>query len=194
MAILKEEIIIDLQPYSKTNARYPVVACSYFAEHLDDGDLGNLNHTTDYALRIVERNLIRHRVFGDLESGAGAGHDLGECKIYGPRQLPGDTAQPAHQQDSTGQQNSRASRVVLMRKKKEKNILMKIEEQLMERSRLMDTDTVKVRKKELGLQFLYKRKNPKANLGQVCGRIQWDTGRACTQPIYKRCWKCHTQR
>ena len=59
-----------------------------------------------------------------------------------------------------------------MRKKKEKNILMKIEEQLMERSRLRDTDTVKVRKKELGLQFLYKRKNPKANLGQVCGRIQ----------------------
>ena len=49
----------------------------------------------------------------------------------------------------------------------------------------------KIRKKELGHQFLYKRKNPKANSGQVCGWKQWDTGWVCTQPIYKRCWKCH---
>ena len=83
----------------QTNVRYPVAACSSFAEHPYDGDLGNLNHTTDYALRIVERNLMRHRVFGDLESLAGAGPDLGECKIYGPRHTPGDTAQPAHRQD-----------------------------------------------------------------------------------------------
>ena len=122
MAILREEFIINFPLYYKTNVRYPVVACSYFAEHLDDGDLGNLNHTTDYALRIVERNLMRHRVFGDLESLAGVGHDFGECKTYGSRHMPGETAQPAHRQDSIDLQNSRVRPVVLMRKKKEKNI------------------------------------------------------------------------
>ena len=80
-----------------------------------------------------------------------------------------------------------------MRKKKEKNILIKIEEQLMERSCLRDANTDKIRKKELGLEFFYKRKNPEANSRQVCGWKQWDTGRACTQPIFKRCWKCHIQ-
>ena len=28
-------------------------------------------------------HLIKHRVFGDLESGAGAGHDLGDGESYG---------------------------------------------------------------------------------------------------------------
>ena len=124
---------------------------------------------------------MKHRVFGDLESLAGAGHNLGECKTYGPRHMP------AHRQDSTGLQSSGASPVVLMGKKKEKNIFIIIEKQLMERSRLRDADTDEIRKKELGLQFLYKRKNPQANSRQVCGWKQWDIGRACTQPIHKRC-------
>ena len=88
-----------------------LAACSLFAEHLYDVDLGNLNHATDYALRIVEMHLIRPRVLGDLESGAGARHDLGEGKTYGSPSMPGDTAKPVQQQYSTGLQSSRASPV-----------------------------------------------------------------------------------
>ena len=53
MAIIRE-IVINFQPYPKTNVRCPVAACSFFAEHPFDSDLGNLNCATDYALRTVE--------------------------------------------------------------------------------------------------------------------------------------------
>ena len=49
------------------------------------------------------------------------------------------------------------------------NIPTKIEEQLVERSRLRDAERDKIRKKGLGLHFQYKRKNPKANSGQRVG-------------------------
>ena len=66
MAIIREEIVIDFQPYPKTNARCPVAACSFFAEHPYDSDVGNLNPATDFALWTVEMHLIKHRVLGDL--------------------------------------------------------------------------------------------------------------------------------
>ena len=120
MSILREEIVINFQPYPTTNVRCPVAACSFIAEHLYDGDLGNLNRSTDFAVRIIEMYLIRNRVLGDLESGAG--HDLGEGETYGPPPTPGDTAQ---HQDSTGLQDLRASPVVLMMTKKKEYISRK---------------------------------------------------------------------
>ena len=69
-------------------------------------------------------HLIKHRALGDLESGAGAGHDLRDGESYGPPTMLRDTTQPAQQQDNTGLQKSWASPVVLMTKKT-KNILEK---------------------------------------------------------------------
>ena len=77
MSIIREEIAIHFQPYPKTTVRCPVAACTFFAEHPYDAKLGNLNRATDFALRAVEIHPIQHRVLGDLEVGAGLGHDLG---------------------------------------------------------------------------------------------------------------------
>ena len=65
MAIIREEIVVNFQPYPKTNVRCPIAACSFFAEHPYDADLGNLNRATDYALRIIEMHLFKHRVLDD---------------------------------------------------------------------------------------------------------------------------------
>ena len=77
MSIIREEIAINFQPCPKTNVRCPVAACTFFAEHPYDAELGNLNCATDFALRAVKMHLIQHRVLGDLDVGAGPGHDLG---------------------------------------------------------------------------------------------------------------------
>ena len=69
-------------------------------------------------------HVIKHRVLGDLESGAVARHELGDGESYGPTTMLRDTTQPAQQQDNTGLQKSWASPVVLMTKKT-KNILEK---------------------------------------------------------------------
>ena len=127
MAIIREEIVIDFQPYPKTNARCPVAACSFFAEHPYDSDVGNLNPATDFALWTVEMHLIKHRVLGDLYAGAGPGHDLGEEETFGQPTMPRDTAQPTQQQINTGPQNPKASQVQSMTRKKKKNLLLNIE-------------------------------------------------------------------
>ena len=66
MSIIREEIAINFQPYPKTTVRCPVAACTFFAEHPYDAELGNLNRATDFALRAVEIHLIQHRVLGNL--------------------------------------------------------------------------------------------------------------------------------
>ena len=193
MAIIREEIVIDFQPYPKTNARCPVAACSFFAEHPYDSDVGNLNPATDFALWTVEMHLIKHRVLGDLYAGAGPGHDLGEEETFGQPTMPRDTAQPTQQQINTGPQNPKASPVQSMTRKKKKNILLNIENQLLERLRLRDEETDKLRNKGRHLRFLSKSKwkNLKGDAGQVC-RWKWqDRGQACQQPINKRRRKCH---
>ena len=70
-------------------------------------------------------HLIKHRVLGDLESWAWAGHDLDDGESYGPPTMLRDTTQPAQQQDNTGLQKSWASPVVLMTSKK-KRLLEKL--------------------------------------------------------------------
>ena len=108
MAIIREEIVINFHPCPKTNVRCPVAACSFFAEHPYDSNLGNLNRATDFALRTVKMHVIKHRVLGDLDAGAGPGHDLGEEETFGQPTMPRDTAQPAQQQINTGPQNPKA--------------------------------------------------------------------------------------
>ena len=91
MSIIREEIAINFQPYPKTNVRCPVAACTFFAEHPYDAELGNLNRATDFALRAVEMHLIQHRVHGDLDVGAGPGHDLGGEERLGQPTVPRDS-------------------------------------------------------------------------------------------------------
>ena len=158
MAIIREEIVINFHPCPKTNVRCPVAACSFFAEHPYDSNLGNLNRATDFALRTVKMHVIKHRVLGDLDAGAGPGHDLGEEETFGQPTMPRDTAQPAQQQINAGPQNPKASPVQSMTMKKQKNILLNIENQLLKRSRLRDEETDKLRNKGRSLRFLYKSK------------------------------------
>ena len=193
MAIIREEIVINFQSYPITNVRCPVAACSFFAEHPYDSNIGNLSRATDYALRTFEMHLIKHRVLGDLDAGAGPGHDLGEEETFGQPTMPRNTAHHAQQQTNTGPQNPKASPVQSMTRKKKKSILLNIENQLLERSRLRDEETYKLRNKERSLQSLYKtkRKNLKGDAGQVCGWRRRGTGQACQQPINKRRRKCH---
>ena len=101
MSIIREEIAINFQPYPKTNVRCPVAACTFFAEHPYDAELGNLNRATDFALRAVEMHLIQHRVLGDLEVGAGPGHDLGGEERLGQPTVRRDNPQPAEEHINT---------------------------------------------------------------------------------------------
>ena len=103
-------------------------------------------------------HVIKHRVLGDLDAGAGPGHDLGEEETFGQPTMPRDTAQPAQQQINAGPQNPKASPVQSMTMKKQKNILLNIENQLLKRSRLRDEETDKLRNKGRSLRFLYKSK------------------------------------
>ena len=174
MVIIREEIVVNFQPYPKTNVRCPIGACSFFAEQPYDADLGHLNRATDDALRIIEMHLFKHRVHGDLN--LGTGHNLRLLALVMGKHMVhllcrNDTAQLAQQQVNTGLQNSRVSAVVLIIKKKKKNILTKSEDQLLDRSCLRDAEMDNTRKKGLALIFLFisKRKNPKAYAGQVCG-------------------------
>ena len=102
MSIIREEIAINFQPYPKTNVRCPVAACTFFAEHPYDAELGNLNRATDFALRAVEMHLIQHRVHVNLDVGAGPGHDLGGEERLGQPTVPRDNPQPAEEQINTG--------------------------------------------------------------------------------------------
>ena len=102
MSIIREEIAINFQPYPKTNVRCPVAACTFFAEHPYDAELGNLNHATDFALRAVEMHLIQHRVLGDLDVGAGPGHDLGGEERLGQPTVQRGNPQPAEGKINTG--------------------------------------------------------------------------------------------
>ena len=74
-----------------------------------------------------------------------------------------------------------------------KNILLDIVNQLLERSRLRDEKTDKLRNRGRSLRFLYtsKRKNLKGDAGQVCGWKRRDTLQACQHPINKRRRRCH---
>ena len=89
--------------------RCPVAACTFFAEHSYDAELGNLNRATDFALRAVEMHLIQHRVHVNLDVGAGPGHDLGGEERLGQPTVPRDNPQPAEEQINTGPQSLKAS-------------------------------------------------------------------------------------
>ena len=102
MSIIREEIAINFQPYPKTNVRCPVAACTFFAEHPYDAELGNLNSATDFALRAVEMHLIQHRVPDDLDAGEGPGHDLGGEERLGQPTVQRGNPQPAEGKINTG--------------------------------------------------------------------------------------------
>ena len=184
MSIIREEIAINFQPYPKTNVRCPVPACTFFAEHPYDAELGNLNRATDFALRAVEMHLIQHRVLGDLDVGAGPGHDLGGEERLGQPTVPRDNPQPAEEQINTGPQSLKAS---------PSQILQNIEKTLLERQRMRDEETDSLRSNGGSLKFLYKstRATLKEEAVQVCGWKRRDTLQACQQPINKRRRKCH---
>ena len=101
MSIIREEIAINFQPCPKTNVRCPVAACTFFAEHPYDAELGNLYHATGLALRAVEIHLLQHRVLGELEVGAGPGHDLGGEERLGQPTVRRDNPQPAEEHINT---------------------------------------------------------------------------------------------
>ena len=136
--------------------RCPVAACTFFAEHPYDAELGNLNRATDFALRAVEMHLIQHRVLGDLEVGAGPGHDLGGEERLGQPTVPRDNPQPAEEQINTGPQSLKASPSQPVTRKKKKKILQNIGEMLLERQRVRDEETDRLRSNGGSLKFLYK--------------------------------------
>ena len=71
-------------------------------------------------------HLVKHRVLGDLDAGAGPGYGLGEEETFGQPTMPRDTAQPAQQQINAGPQNPKASPVQSVTRKKKKKILLNI--------------------------------------------------------------------
>ena len=103
--------------------RCPVAACTFFAEHPYDAELGNLYHATGLALRAVEIHLLQHRVLGELEVGAGPGHDLGGEERLGQPTVLRDNPQPAEEQINTGPQSLKASPSQPVTRKKKKKIL-----------------------------------------------------------------------
>ena len=188
MSIIREEIAINFQPYPKTNVRCPVAACTFFAEHPYDAELGNLNRAINFALRAVEMHLIQHRVLGDLDAWAGPGHDLGGEERLGQPTMPRDRHQPAEKQIYTGPQPLKASPSQSMTRKKKKSFLQNIEKTLLERQRVRDEETDRLRSNGGSLRFLYKSKRAtlKEEAVQVCGWKRRDTFQVSQQPINKR--------
>ena len=156
MSIMREEIAINFQPYPKTNVRCRVPACTFFAEHPYNAELGNLNRATDFALRAVEMHLIQHRVLGDLGVGAGLGHDLRGEERLGKPTVPRDNPQPAKEQINTGPQSLKASPSQSLMRKNKKKILQSIEKTLLERQQVRDEETDRLRSNGGSLKFLYK--------------------------------------
>ena len=196
MSIIREEIAINFQPYPKTNVRCRVPACTFFAEHPYNAELGNLNRGNDFALRAVEMHLIQHRVLGDLDVGAGPGHDLGGEERLGQPTVPRDNPQPAEEQINTGPQSLKASpsqQVSRSPRKKKKKILQNIEKTLLERQRVGDEETDRLRSNGGSLKFLYKstRATLKEEAVQVCGWKRRDILQACQHPFNKRRRRCH---
>ena len=177
MSIIREEIAINFQPYPKTNVRCPVAACTFFAEHPYNAELGNLNRATDFALRAVEMHLIQHKVLGDLDAGAGPGHDLGGEERLRQPTMPRDQPQPAEEEINTGPRPRR----------KKKSTLQIIKKALLERQQVRDEETDRLRSNRGSLRFLYKSKRVtlKEEAGQVCGWKRRDTLQACQHPIDK---------
>ena len=138
-------------------------------------------------------HLIQHRILGDLDVGAGPGHDLGGEERLGQPTVPRDNPQPAEEQINTRPQSLKASPSQPVTRKKKKKILQNIEKTLLERQRVGDEETDRLRSNGGSLRFLYKskRKNLKGDAGQVCGWKRRGTGQACPQPINKRRRKCH---
>ena len=149
----------------------PVAACTFFAEHSYDAELGNLNRATDFALRAVEMHLIQHRVHVNLDVGAGPGHDLGGEERLGQPTMPRDRPQPAEEQINTGPQPLKASPSQSMTRKKKKSFLQNIKKTLLERQRVRDEEKDRLRSNGGSLRFLYKSKREtlKEEAGQVCG-------------------------
>ena len=98
-------------------------------------------------------HLIQHRVLGDLEVGAGPGHDLGGEERLGQPTVPRDNPQPAEEQINTGPQSLKASPSQPVTRMK---ILQNIEKMLLERHWVRDEETDRLRSNGGSLQFLYK--------------------------------------
>ena len=80
-----------------------------------------------------------------------------------------------------------------MTRKKKKKILQNIKKILLERQRVRDEETDRLRSNGGSLKFLYKstRATLKEEAVQVCGWMRHDTLQACQQPINKRHRRCH---
>ena len=107
--------------------------------------------------------------------------------------VPRDNPQPAEEQINTGPQSLKASPSQPVTRKKKKKILQNIEKTLLERQRVRDEETDRLRSNGGSLKFLYKstRATLKEEAVQVCGWMRHDTLQACQQPINKRHRRCH---
>ena len=93
----------------------------------------------------------------------------------------------------TGLQSLKASPSQSATREKKKKILQNIEKTLLERQRVRDEETDRLRSNGGSLKFLYKstRATLKEEAVKVCGWKRRDTLQACQQPIKYRRRRCH---
>ena len=123
-------------------------------------------------VEVTDAEEVKHYVLGDLDVGAGPGHDLGGEERLGQPTVPRDNPQPAEEQINTGPQSLKASPSQPVTRKKKKKILQNIEKTLLERQWVRDEETDRLLRSNGGsLRFLYKSKREtlKEEAGQVCG-------------------------